>query len=149
MTVIRNSTVLSCTPEEAFDYLPDIRSELEWNPDCQLAEKITDGPLGLGTKFRAQWKGSPLVEVEIVDYQRPRAWRSYTNGPLEIIFTATLEPVAEGTRLSVDFDARPHGWFRLVFPAFVLFARRAEKANMTRLRQVFERRASASRAERP
>ena len=149
MTVIHNSTVLPCTPEEAFDYLPDLRNELEWNPDCTLMEKITDGPVGLGTKFRAQWKGSPLVEVEIVEYERPRMWRSHSDGSLEFNFKATLEPVADGTRLSVDFGVQPHGWFRLVFPVLVLFFRRAEKANMTRLRQIFERRATATKAEPP
>jgi hypothetical protein len=76
MTVIKNSTILPCTPEEAFDYLPDLRNELEWNPDCTLMEKITDGPVALGTKFRAQWVGSPVVEVEIVDYERPRMWKA-------------------------------------------------------------------------
>ena len=148
MTVIRNSTVLPCTPEEAFDYLPDLRNELEWNPECKRMEKITDGPVGLGTKFRAQWTGSPLVEVEIVEYERPRMWKAHNDGSLEFNFTATLEPVAEGTRLSVDMDVRPHGWFRLVFPVLVLFFRREEKENMKRVRQALERRASASRAER-
>jgi uncharacterized protein YndB with AHSA1/START domain len=148
MTVIRNSTILPCTPEEAFDYLPDLRNELEWNPDCTLMEKISDGPVGLGTKFRAQWKGSPVVEVEIVEYERPRRWKAHNDGPLEFNFAATLEPVAEGTRLSVDFGVRPRGWFRLTFPALLLFLRRAEKANMTRVREVFERRATAARAER-
>jgi len=148
MTVIRNSTILPCTPEEAFDYLPDLRNELEWNPDCTRMEKITDGPVGLGTKYRAQWVGSPLVEVEIVDYQRPRMWKAHNDGPLEINFAATLEPVTEGTRLSVDMGVRPHGWFRLVFPAFVLLLRRQEKDNMRRIRETFERRAAASGAER-
>ena len=32
MTIISNSTVIRCTPEEVFDYLSDHRSELEWNP---------------------------------------------------------------------------------------------------------------------
>jgi hypothetical protein len=148
MTVIRNSAILPCTPEEAFDYLTDLRAELEWNPECKRMEKITDGPVGLGTKFRAQWVGSPLVEVEIVDYQRPRRWKMHNGGPLEIHFTATLEPVAEGTRMHVDFDARPHGRFRLVFPAFLLLIRRQEKDNMKRIRQTLERQASASSAER-
>lgn len=146
MTVVRNTTVLPCTPEEAFDYLPDIRSELEWNPDCKLAEKITDGPIDVGTKFRAQWIGSPLVEVEIVEYERPRRWKAHNGGPLEINFVATLEAVPEGTLLTVDFEALPHGWFRLVFPLFLLLLRRQEKENMRRLREIFERKASSSRA---
>jgi hypothetical protein len=144
MTVIRNSVVLPCTPEEAFDYLPDLRNELEWNPDCTEAEKITDGPVGLGTKFLMHWTGSPGVEIEIVAYERPRMWKAYNDdGPFEFDFQATLEPVAEGTRLSVDFGVRPRGWFRLVFPVFVLFLRREEKANMKRIRETFERRASS------
>lgn len=144
MAVIRNSTVLACTPEQAFDYLSDLRSEPAWSPNCKLVEKITDGPVGLGAKYRAQWKGSPLLEVEIVDYQRPRTWTTHNGGPLEITFTATLEPADEGTRLLVDFDAKPHGLFRLIFPAFQRRLRRREKANMTRLRQAVERRVSAS-----
>lgn len=146
MTVIKNSVILPCTPEEAFDYLPDFRNELEWNPECHSMEKITDGPVGPGTKFRAKWTGSPVVEVEIVDYQRPRMWRTRNEGKVEFNFMARLEPVPEGTRLSVDFGVQAHGWSRLMFPMFVLFLRREEKTNMKRIREVFERRAAASRA---
>jgi hypothetical protein len=45
MTIISNSTVVRCTPEEAFDYLSDHRSELEWNPGIESIEKLTDGPI--------------------------------------------------------------------------------------------------------
>jgi hypothetical protein len=34
MPMIRNSVVLSCRPEAAFDYFSDHRAELEWNPRC-------------------------------------------------------------------------------------------------------------------
>ena len=56
-----------------------------------------------------------------------------------MVFKARLESVTEGTRLSVDFDARPHGWFRLVFPLFLRKLRRDEKANMTYIREALER----------
>lgn len=35
MAVITSSVVLRCSPEVAFDYLSDHRSELEWNPKCR------------------------------------------------------------------------------------------------------------------
>lgn len=44
-----------------------------------------------------------------------------------------------GSLLRVRFDARPRGWFRLVFPAFVVMARRREKANMAHLREAVGR----------
>ncbi|RAS62306.1 hypothetical protein C8D87_108126 [Lentzea atacamensis] len=43
MVVLRNSVLIGCTPEEAFDHLSDLRAELEWNPKCQVMEKITEG----------------------------------------------------------------------------------------------------------
>ena len=42
MPVIRNSVVLRCPPEVVFDYLSDLRAELEWNPRCQVMEKLTE-----------------------------------------------------------------------------------------------------------
>ena len=51
MTVISNSVEIRCTPEEAFDYLSDHRNELEWNPGIESIDKLTDGPVGLGTKY--------------------------------------------------------------------------------------------------
>lgn len=141
MPVIRNSVVIRCTPEEAFDYLSDHRAELEWNPHCELMDKLTDGPVGLGTKYRAKWKRSPQVELETVAYDRPHRWRMHNGGPIEVTFTCRLEPVpGAGTRLYAEFEPKPHGWFRLVFPIFLLAIRREERANMVRLRDALERR---------
>ena len=138
MTVIRNSTIINCSPEEAFDYLSDLRNEREWNPTVESVEMLTDGPVGVGTRFRAKWKGGPAVEVRTVRYDRPTSWEHHNGGPIRVLFSGTLEPVPEGCRLSVDFDARPQGWFRLLFPLFVVKLRRDEKANMTYLRRALE-----------
>lgn len=135
MTVIRNSTPIRCTPEQAFDYLSDMRNELEWNPAVESVEKVSDGPVAVGTRFRAKWKGGPPVDVTVVEYDRPRTWENHNDGPIAVNFKAHLEPITEGARLSVEFDARPHGWFRLIFPLFLRRLRRDEKANMTYIRE--------------
>lgn len=143
MTVIRNSVVIRCTPEEAFDYLSDHRAELDWNPKCEVMEKLTDGPVGLGTKYRAKWKTSPHVELETVQFERPRTWTMHNGGPIEVTFTCRFEPHMKGTKLFAEFQPRPHGWFRLVFPLFLLIIRREEKANMVNIREELERRVQA------
>ncbi len=140
MPVISNSVVIRCTPEEAFDYLSDHRSELEWNPTCKVMEKITDGPVGAGTKFRAKWKLSPVVELEIVEYDRPHRWKVHNGGALEVTMTVRLEPANEGTRLVTHFDVRPHGPLRLIFPIMLRRLRADENANMSHIREVLERR---------
>jgi hypothetical protein len=106
-------------------------------------EKITEGPVGLGTKYRAKWKSSPSVELVTVRFDRPHTWTKHNRGAIEVTFTCRLEPVPEGTRLYAEFEPRPHGWLRLIFPLFLLAIRREEKANMTYLRETLERRIQA------
>jgi hypothetical protein len=106
-------------------------------------EKLTDGPVGLGTKYRAKWKGSPAVQLETVAFDRPRGWTMHNDGPIEVTFTCRLEPVPEGTRLQAAFTPTPHGWFRLIFPIILIAIRRDEKANMSHLRDAVERHAQA------
>lgn len=140
MTVIENQATIACTPEELFDYCVDLRNELEWNPTALAMEKVTDGPIGVGTRYLARWKGAPsAIEVTCLEFERPRRWVHDNGGPIAVTFTGTVEPAKGGSRLTVRFDARPRGWFRLLFPAFLVMARRQEKANMIHLRQVLER----------
>jgi len=144
MALIRNSVVIRCTPEEAFDYLSDLRAELEWNPACKVMEKLTDGPVGLGTRYRAKWDKSPVVELEIVAYDRPHTWTGHNAGAIEVTFTGRLTEVSGGTRLETEFEPVAHGWFRLVFPIFLWLMRREERANMEHIRTVLERRVGVS-----
>jgi hypothetical protein len=140
MAVIRNTALIACTREQAFDYLVDLRNELEWNPRVESMEKITDGTIGIGTTYRAKWKSSPNLDVVCVGYDRPRLWAYHNGGPIEVTFVARLEPASEGTRLLAEFKAQPHGWFRLLFPLFLLWMRKEEKDNMSYLRAALEQR---------
>jgi len=143
MSVIRNSVILRCAPEVVFDYLSDLRAELEWNPNCEGMEKLTEGPVGLGTRYRAKWKGSPSVELDTVAFDRPLGWTTHNAGPIETTFTCRLDPVPEGTRLHASFEPIPHHWFRLIYPFFLIMIRRQEKANMGFLQDAVARRAAA------
>ena len=139
MVLIQNSVLLSCTPERAFDYLTDLGNEADWNPDMDHIEKVTDGPVGVGTKWIATWKSAPKpVEVEMLEHDRPSRWVARNGGPLEVNLTGRLEREAGGVRLHVDFDARPHGPLRLFFPILLRKLRKGEAANMQRIRTALE-----------
>jgi len=85
--------------------------------DVRSIDKLTDAPVGLGTRYLAKWKSAPkAVEVKTIAYDRPHGWTVHNGGPVEVTVAIRLQPTAEGTRLSSDFDARPRGWFRLVSP---------------------------------
>ena len=96
MPVIRNSVILRCEPGVAFDYLSDLRAELEWNPKCESMVKLTEGPVGMGTRYRAKWKSSPHVDLETLAFDRPRSWTMHNGGPIEVTFTCRLETVPYG-----------------------------------------------------
>lgn len=144
MAVVQNAAEINRSPEEVFDYLVDLRNELEWNPGVQSMEKITDGPISVGTKYRAKWKQSGTIIVECTRFDRPRGWSYANGGPVSVNLDITLVPHGDGSRLEARFDARPHGWFRLVFPVFLLVMKRQERNNMANLKQALESRHDAS-----
>lgn len=139
MAVIENSVQINRSPEDVFDYLVDLRNELEWNPDVQSMAKITDDPIGVGTKFLAKWKQSKLIEVECIRFERPYRW-AYSNGrPLTVVFGITLTPQGNATLLASRFDVHPRGLMQLFFPIIFRQLKRAEKQNMTHIKNVLEK----------
>jgi hypothetical protein len=71
--------VIRRSPEDVFDYCSDIRDELEWNPNVKYAEKLTDGLVDVGTRYRAQWSNSGPTTVEVVQFDRPRMRASHAH----------------------------------------------------------------------
>jgi len=51
-------TMIRRSPEDVFESCSDLRSELQWNPKVKYVEKLTDGPVGIGTRYRARWANS-------------------------------------------------------------------------------------------
>ena len=79
----------------------------------------------------------------MLEFDRPRRWVSVNDGPIAVRATGTVDAEGDKSRLTFEFDARPTGWFRVVFPLFMLMMRKQEKANMTYLREALERRIAA------
>jgi uncharacterized protein YndB with AHSA1/START domain len=128
-------------PEEVFDYLSDLRHELEWNPDAKEVEKLTDGPVGVGTRFRAQWSRTQPTEVEVIRYERPAAWATMSQAMgMEVIASGDVAPAPGGSRYAIHLELRPHGLARLLAPLAKVMMERGETRNMRLVREALERR---------
>jgi uncharacterized protein YndB with AHSA1/START domain len=74
--VIENAVEIRRPPEDVFDYCTDLGREPEWNPRTRRIEKLTGGPIGLGTRYEGEWvKGDPMT-IEFVRFERPTVWAS-------------------------------------------------------------------------
>jgi hypothetical protein len=137
---VENGVDIERPPEEVFDYAADMRHELEWNPDVESMSKITDGPIGVGTKFRAKWKQSDTVVVECVRFDRPNRLTLQNGGSMEAQVDVSLTLRGTGTHFASRFRARPHGAMHLFFPLFVTMMRKFEAANILYLKKALESR---------
>jgi uncharacterized protein YndB with AHSA1/START domain len=112
--VIEAEVDIERPPEEVFDYCSDHRHEPEWNPMMKRITKLTDGPVGAGTRYRAVFvKGPPMV-MECTRYQRPTMW-SVTGDSRALRARGgwRVLPTAGGARLVTRVEMEPHGPLRL------------------------------------
>jgi uncharacterized protein YndB with AHSA1/START domain len=132
-------TVIRRPAEDVFDFCSDLRSELRWNPKAKYVEKLTDGPVGVGTRYRAQWANSGPTAVEVVQFDRPRSWATHTNARgMGIRFQGTVSDAAPGARYTAYLELQPRRLARLVAPLALWAMRRQDQKNMRRIRQALE-----------
>jgi len=105
--------------EEVFDLVADERNEPRFNPRMRRAEKISEGPIGVGTRFRAEtvkhgpsgWSSSTPATSGPRGSLRPRACPH-----MDIRYTLTFEPVPEGTWMRWSGDLEPLGILKVITP---------------------------------
>jgi Polyketide cyclase / dehydrase and lipid transport len=126
-------------PKDVFDYCSDLRSELQWNPKVKYIEKLTDGPVGVGTRYRARWSNSGPTTVEVVALDPPRSWETTTRARGMVIrFQGTVTDAAPGARYTASLELHPTGLGWLVAPLALLAMRRQDQQHMHRIREALE-----------
>jgi polyketide cyclase/dehydrase/lipid transport protein len=113
---LRVETTIVCSAEKAFDLMADARNEPQWNSKVSRSELEGDGPIGRGSRFTVVNRGKEYDAV-IETYERPSALRVEVAGaPMDITATLSFAADSEGTRLTGEFDMRPKGSMKLLFP---------------------------------
>jgi hypothetical protein len=139
---IAGELVIHRPVHEVFDFVADERNEPRYNPRICRAEKLSPGPIGPGTRFRA--KAVTLgrttgMTIEYTTYERPRRLASSIHMlAADIAGTLRFDPVPNGTRMSWSWAVTPHGLYRLLTPIIVGAGRRQEQANWAGLKRFLE-----------
>ena len=133
MVHIHGDIVINRPPEEVFDVVADTTKEPQYNPRMHHAEQITNGPIGVGTRFHAETAGMgrPVdMIVEIIYYQRPHSLSSTTHSTsMDVHGTLTFEPVP---------DLQPGGVLKPLGPLIAYIGRRKERTIWTGLKHHLE-----------
>jgi len=92
-----------------FGFLSDFRTQLTYVPFVASVEKLTDGPIGLGTQFRTRTKlpkGVYEGVEQITDYQPTTRYAStLVSSRHPNAGTAAFEPAPGGTRVTFHFES--------------------------------------------
>lgn len=140
-----SSTVIIKRPvEEVYSYVLDLPSNgPAWAPDLESVEKVTEGPIGAGTKFEQLQavmgkRRTTSLTFTGVDPNR-RIDAEAKAGPLSPTASLTFEQADVGTRVTVAGEGNPRGAFKLLTPIFARGGQRMWDARLAQLKLVLER----------
>jgi hypothetical protein len=148
MIRIDGEIVINRPVDAVFDFVADERNEPRYNSRMLRADKLSPGPIGLGTRFRAEMRTRPRptkMTTQFTGYERPRrvALRSHLSA-MEIQGALTFDPVPEGTRMRWSWVVAPRGVVRLLTPLVARTGRRQEQAIWASLKRLLEAQAAPS-----
>jgi uncharacterized protein YndB with AHSA1/START domain len=142
MKPVELSLVINRPIEACFAYLTDLANDLEWRHEWIQAEKTTDGPHGVGARYRLTGAlfGRRIATVyEAIAYEPNRlaAWKA-VSGPLPLTFSRAFEGVEGGTRVTMRYEG-DRGPLRLAGPLVAGIGRRQLEGDYPKLKQQLER----------
>ena len=120
----------SLTPEEAFEYMSDMRNFIDWDPGVSSAVMVGDGEVEKGSSFDLRASGADLRYV-LVEFDRPRRVVAEANSArLRSYDIIEVQPAEGGSIVTYDATLELKGVFKLFSPAMaLLFARVVAKAD--------------------
>jgi hypothetical protein len=140
--LVQGSIVIERSIEDVFDFVADERNEPQYNPQMTRADKVSDGPIGVGTKFHSVVTGvgrGADMTIEFTEFDRPRRIAETTHmSNMNIKGVLTFEPVPGGTRMTWLWDLEPRGFYKVLGPLIRRMGERQELRIWSELKTVLE-----------
>jgi uncharacterized membrane protein len=139
-----NTITIDRPASAVFAYLAELENLPRWNYAISETRKLSEGPTGVGSRYlQVRTLPRPSEEtLEITGFEPDRrlAVRG-AFGPLSGEATYVLEPAGAATSLTNAMDLDAKGALSLVAPLATARVRAAVAENLTRLKEILERRA--------
>jgi carbon monoxide dehydrogenase subunit G len=138
--------------EDTFAFVADFANSQHWDPGVATSERIDDGPVGVGARYRLGVRMSGRVapmEYRITTFEAPRRVVLTGDGSnVHAIDDIRFEPAGAGTRVEYTADIRLGGWMRLIQPLVGGAFERIAKDAVGGMQRALDERAAARRTGR-
>jgi uncharacterized protein YndB with AHSA1/START domain len=126
-TEFGGSIVLDKPVEDVYRFLTDPAQDTNWRrPHVLSSRTLTDGPLGVGSRFETVnkfWGKKETVVTEITSMQPPSelAWKQVNKGTFITDGSYRLEPANGRTKFTLTLVGEGKGLFKLLEKRFARY----------------------------
>lgn len=127
--------------EQVFAFLMDPTKLTTWQANLIKIDKITEGPLRLGSRFqevRRLGRRETEIQGEIIAFEPNKRFETKTLTSPQVTVSYFLEPEEGGTRVNHRFVMWTSGFMRLLEPLIAKSIREENDLDLKNLKRILE-----------
>jgi len=141
MIIVQVNIVINRPLEEVFSFLSNLENNMKWRSGMIKAEKVSEGPIGVGTTYRVinNFFGRRAEgQAEVTEYELNRKYATMNKSGLRIKTQRTFESVEGGTRVTFAVETELGGFFKLAEPLMARIGKRRLEADAATVKKLIE-----------
>ncbi len=136
-------TLIDRPVKDVFAFITNSQNMPKWNAAVVSMEQITPGAVGVGTKFKnvGEMLGRRIEgEMQVTAFEPDSKYGFQMNaGPMQVNMVMTFKTVGTGTKLSLNAQGNPAGFFKLAEGVMAGRVKAMMEENLARLKSVLEK----------
>jgi uncharacterized protein YndB with AHSA1/START domain len=142
MAGFTRSEWISRSPREVFDFITTADNAPKVVSSVSSMVKMTEGPVRVGTRYRETriMRGKEEhAELEVIAYEPNQRYavKNVTEG-IEIVYSYTFHPEANGTRVDLVCEVKAGGVKKLMVPMVVSILKKEDGDHLQTLKKAME-----------
>jgi len=141
MAKIEKSVVIDRPVEDVWQFITYVPNFTKWDKGVIEARQTSTGPFGVGATFEAKTQEFGLLKMRVVQYEPNQRYAyQFMSAPHQRGSTTTfaMEAIEVKSRLTLTFDLRIVGIYKLLGPFIVRRMRRSERDSLDNLKRILE-----------
>ena len=141
MAKIEATTSIECPAAEVWRFVTDFPRAPEYDPNIISVRQTSDGPLAVGTNFELTDRKVGKGTFRTIEYDPGRkvTWVVTSPRPMEgSKHGIILEDIEGKSKLTITWDLKLGGFYRLVGPYVVHSMRKATGAQASGIKRILE-----------